>query len=129
MKRATVSWWNASPGKGYGFLKMRDGSADVFAHYSAVDGLKPEAALREGEPVYVEVVDGPKGPQASRVIRCRLTVADLCDLLRSCPADATVHLAVDPEGNSYRFLQGVDNDNDPGRVILWPGEYSSEGDL
>jgi CspA family cold shock protein len=40
----------------------------VFAHYTAIygDGYK---TLTEGEVVEVELVEGPKGPQAGRVVR------------------------------------------------------------
>jgi cold shock protein len=59
----TVKWFNGS--KGYGFL-AREGGADVFVHFSAIqgDGFKN---LVEGQKVEFEVEQGPKGPQASNV--------------------------------------------------------------
>jgi CspA family cold shock protein len=62
--KATVKWWNDT--KGYGYLTV--GERDVFAHYTAIygDGYK---TLTEGEVVEVELVEGPKGPQAGRVVR------------------------------------------------------------
>ncbi len=61
----TVRWFNNA--KGYGFLG-HDGGPDVFVHYSAIqeDGYK---ALKEGERVEYDVIQGDKGPQADRVRR------------------------------------------------------------
>jgi cold shock protein len=61
--QGTVKWFNNS--KGYGFIGREDGP-DVFVHYSAItgDGYR---TLQEGDPVEFEIVQGPKGPQASNV--------------------------------------------------------------
>ena len=61
----TVKWFNDA--KGYGFIERPDG-ADVFVHYSAIqgDGFK---TLTEGQSVEFDVVDGPKGKQAANVVR------------------------------------------------------------
>jgi len=61
----TVKWFNAQ--KGFGFIQRENG-ADVFVHHSAIqsDGYRE---LTEGEHVEFEVTQGPKGPQASNVIR------------------------------------------------------------
>ena len=66
MARGIVKWF--SDQKGYGFITPEDGSKDVFVHHSAVqgDGFK---SLREGQAVEFEVTSGPKGPQASNVIK------------------------------------------------------------
>ena len=63
MATGTVKWFNAE--KGYGFIS-REGGADVFVHYSAIDmgGYKN---LEEGQQVEFEVQQGPKGLQASSV--------------------------------------------------------------
>ena len=60
----TVKWFNGS--KGYGFL-AREGGADVFVHFSAIqgDGFKN---LEEGQKVVFTVEIGPKGPQATNVV-------------------------------------------------------------
>jgi cold shock protein len=60
----TVKWFNAD--KGYGFIATRGGGKDVFVHISALDrsGI---AALNEGQTVVVDIVEGRKGPEATRV--------------------------------------------------------------
>jgi CspA family cold shock protein len=65
MATGTVKWFNEK--KGFGFITQDSGS-DVFVHYSAIkgDGFK---TLSEGDKVTFEVTDGPKGPQASNVMR------------------------------------------------------------
>jgi len=60
-----VKWFNNT--KGYGFIGQ-DGGADVFVHYSAIegDGYK---TLHEGDLVEFEVTQGQKGPQAEKVTK------------------------------------------------------------
>jgi cold shock protein len=60
-----VKWFNNS--KGYGFIGQ-EGGADVFVHYSAIqgDGFK---SLQEGDTVEFEIVQGQKGPQADQVTK------------------------------------------------------------
>jgi CspA family cold shock protein len=59
----TVKWFNGS--KGYGFIE-REGGADVFVHYSAIqsDGFRN---LEEGQKVEFTIEQGAKGLQASSV--------------------------------------------------------------
>jgi CspA family cold shock protein len=66
MVTGTVKWFNES--KGFGFIAPSDGSKDVFVHFSAIEGGGFKT-LQEGETVTFEVEDGPKGPQASRVMK------------------------------------------------------------
>jgi len=59
----TVKWFNAE--RGYGFIAL-DGGKDVFVHVSALErsGL---TGLAEGQPVIVDVVEGRKGLEATRI--------------------------------------------------------------
>lgn len=63
MTTGTVKWFNDS--KGFGFIEQESGE-DVFVHYSAItmDGFK---TLKQGQMVEFNIVQGPKGPQASDV--------------------------------------------------------------
>ncbi len=64
MAKGRVKWFNEK--KGYGFIS-RDNGNDVFVHFSAIqrDGFK---TLYEGDEVEFEVSQGPKGPQATKVV-------------------------------------------------------------
>jgi CspA family cold shock protein len=64
MATGTVKWFNES--KGFGFIAPSDGSADVFVHFSAIEG-KGFKTLAEGQAVSYEVEKGPKGLQATHV--------------------------------------------------------------
>jgi CspA family cold shock protein len=64
MATGTVKWFNES--KGFGFIAPSDGSADVFVHFSAIQG-EGFRTLAEGQTVSFEVENGPKGPQATQV--------------------------------------------------------------
>ena len=59
-----VKWFSAE--KGYGFIKQDTGEPDVFVHYSAINGSGYKS-LDEGDRVSFEIVEGPKGKQASDV--------------------------------------------------------------
>jgi CspA family cold shock protein len=65
MATGTVKWFNES--KGFGFIAPADGGADVFVHFSAIEGSGFKT-LAEGQKVDYEVEQGPKGLQASKVI-------------------------------------------------------------
>ena len=60
-----VKWFSGE--KGYGFIEREDGG-DVFVHFSAIQegGFK---SLNEGQEVNFEIVDGPRGPQATNVTK------------------------------------------------------------
>ena len=61
----TVKWFDNK--KGFGFIKQEEGE-DVFVHYTAIqgDGFK---TLEQDEKVTFEIVQGPKGLQASNVLK------------------------------------------------------------
>jgi cold shock protein len=61
----TVKWFSQE--KGYGFLQQ-EGGADVFVHYSAIEGSGFKV-LYEGEEVEFEIEDSGKGPKAQNVVR------------------------------------------------------------
>lgn len=65
MATGTVKWFNAE--KGYGFIAPDDGSADVFAHYSAIASNGGYRNLDENQKVEYDVEQGSKGPQASNI--------------------------------------------------------------
>ena len=65
LAKGVVKWFDTK--KGYGFIEQPGGN-DVFVHYSGItgDGFK---SLRAGEEVEFEIATGPKGPQATNVIK------------------------------------------------------------
>jgi CspA family cold shock protein len=65
MAKGTVKWFNES--KGFGFITQEDG-ADVFAHYSAIEG-NGFKTLTEGDSVSFDVVDGEKGLKATNIVK------------------------------------------------------------
>ncbi|WP_030161687.1 cold-shock protein [Streptomyces sp. NRRL S-244] len=64
MANGTVKWFNAE--KGFGFIAPEDGSADVFAHYSEIQGTGFKE-LQENQKVQYDVSRGAKGPQATNI--------------------------------------------------------------
>lgn len=59
-----VKWFDDS--KGYGFISQEQGP-DVFVHFRAIRG-EGFRSLREGQQVEFDIVEGPKGLQASDVV-------------------------------------------------------------
>ena len=66
MAKGTVKWFNES--KGFGFITQEDGGADVFAHYSEIQG-EGFKNLAEGDIVSFDVVEGDKGPKAVNIVK------------------------------------------------------------
>ena len=65
METGTVKWFNSS--KGYGFITREQGD-DVFVHYNAIQG-EGYKSLDEGDQVQFEITQGPKGLQATNVVK------------------------------------------------------------
>ena len=65
MNKGSVKWFNNQ--KGFGFISDEQGN-DVFVHYTGLnmEGFK---SLEEGQEVEFEVVNGAKGPQATKVTK------------------------------------------------------------
>ena len=60
----TVKWFNRS--RGFGFITPSDGSADVFVHFSQIQGTG-KRSLSEGQRVQFEITQGDRGPRATDV--------------------------------------------------------------
>lgn len=64
MAQGVVKWFNAD--KGFGFISVDGGGADVFVHYTAIQAAGYRT-LEENQRVEFEITRGPKGPQADQV--------------------------------------------------------------
>jgi cold shock protein len=64
MASGTVKWFNDA--KGFGFITPDDGSKDLFAHHSEIQGTGFKS-LKEGQKVEYEPTQGQKGPAASKI--------------------------------------------------------------
>ena len=63
-RTGTVKWFNEA--KGFGFIAPDDGGADLFAHFSEIQG-NGFRTLAEAQRVSFEVKRGPKGDQAAAI--------------------------------------------------------------
>ena len=64
MATGTVKWFNDA--KGFGFVTPDGGGADLFVHFSAIQG-QGFKTLQENQRVDFDVITGPKGEQASNI--------------------------------------------------------------
>ena len=62
--QGTVKWYNAT--KGFGFVAPMEGGKDVFVHASALQRAGV-AQLAEGQTIWMDVVQGAKGPEATAI--------------------------------------------------------------
>ena len=65
MVKGKVKWFSSQ--KGYGFITPESGS-DVFVHHSVIQG-EGYKSLEEGQDVELEIEKGPKGDQATTVVK------------------------------------------------------------
>ncbi|AMO47302.1 cold shock protein (beta-ribbon, CspA family) [Kosakonia oryzendophytica] len=63
-----VKWFNAE--KGFGFITPKDGSKDVFVHFSAIQSDNYRT-LEENQEVEFAIENGAKGPAAANVVVVR----------------------------------------------------------
>ena len=81
-----VKWFDFA--KGYGFIAPIDGGPDILLHQACVrqSGVR---TVKEGATLVCEVIKGPRGVQASRLISID---------------NSTAHAAIDPSGHAHRPL-------------------------
>jgi CspA family cold shock protein len=65
MAKGKVKWFSNQ--KGYGFITPENGN-DVFVHHTAIQG-EGYKTLEEGQEVEFDIEKGPKGEQATKVVK------------------------------------------------------------
>ena len=64
MVTGKVKWFDAT--KGFGFITPDDGGKDIFAHHTGISG-EGYKSLAENQEVTFEIIEGPKGLQATNI--------------------------------------------------------------
>lgn len=70
--RAVVKWYN--PIKGFGFLTIGDGEADIFLHSSLLQDIGYKN-IPEGTEIECEIGMGDKGKQVIRILKVDISTA------------------------------------------------------
>lgn len=112
MATGIVKWFNDE--KGFGFIKSDVDGEDLFAHFSAIemDGFK---SLKEGQLVSFEVVQGPKGRQASTISAAPTTALEepnetpVTEFIALALVNDSVRLVSWSEDGKFRFLDTHQN--------------------
>jgi len=65
MTTGTVKWFNNA--KGYGFISPDEGGSDVFAHFTSIE-MEGYRTLKQGQKVEFDLIDGPRGLQATKIL-------------------------------------------------------------
>ena len=94
----TVKWFNA--GKGFGFITSDDGSGDIFLHLSALRQAG-FTSVEQGAPIVCEVVQGPKGLQAVRVVDIDSSTATEVSRPSAISGESAAFPAIEPEGEFF----------------------------
>ena len=66
MEKGVIKWFDNK--KGFGFIAREGGGADIFVHFSCIDG-DGFKTLEEGDRVEYEATESDKGLKASKVIK------------------------------------------------------------
>ena len=66
MPTGHVKFWTEQ--RGFGFIAQDDGGPDLFVHFTAIEG-EGHKNLGEGDAVYFDVTDSPKGKCAINVVK------------------------------------------------------------
>ena len=94
----TVKWFNA--GKGFGFVTSDDGSGDIFLHLSALRQAG-FSTVEQGATIVCEVVQGPKGLQAVRVLDIDSSTATEVSQPPRQGGESTAFPGIEPEGDFF----------------------------
>ena len=73
MPQGTVKWFNAE--KGFGFIAPEDGSADVFVHYTEIQGsgFAPSKKTRRSSSRSAKALRAPRPPEFDPSNKSNLT--------------------------------------------------------
>ena len=109
MAEGIVKWFDEK--KGYGFITVPEGGADIFVHYSGIQG-EGFKTLAEGDPVSFNMVVSDKGPKAENVVKAVNEATQQAaeqTLVESAVPDAIV-LAQTPVPEAMPPLPGIQAD-------------------